>query len=135
MLVLINEVDCAGNLQAIGEYSMSMTEKFVFVATPEELQHKEYREHLQQQVLSVNISQRDWPTKIQDALLYADMASVQIWQRWDSPPLVDDVWNDNERYIREFLASKECLYPERDRLIDLYFKLMLRPEIIKRILQ
>lgn len=104
---------------------MSKETRRVTVATLEELYSVPYRNHIKAEVARTGFSQRDWPTKIQDALLYADRHNIGLYERFPIP-LVDDVWNDNERYMREFMASEECLYPERDRLIDLYFRLMMQ---------
>ena len=104
----------------------------VFVATDAKLDKKSYRNRLKMAVLNTGIGQRDWPTAIQDMFLYADMKGIDIRDTSEKRieiPLVDDVWN-NERYIREFLASERCVHPEKDRLIDLYFRVMM-PDIAR----
>lgn len=105
----------------------------VIVATNIELDNQVYRRRLTIAVQNTATGQRDWPTVIQDMLLYADMKGITIRYSFGKPfriPLVDDVWNDNERYIREFLASTRCEYPDKDRLIDLYFRVMM-PDVAR----
>lgn len=91
-----------------------------------------YRNRLKIAVLNTRIGQRDWPTAIQDAMLKAYLSGAQILTNAGEPfeiPLVDDVWG-NERYVREFLASEGCMYPEKDRLLDLFFRLEM-PDIAR----
>jgi len=112
---------------------MSKELRKVVVATLEELQSVSYRRRLKMAVINTSFGQREWPTAIQDALLYVDRNHIGLYFANGEPfpiPLVDDVWNDNERYIREFLASERCLYPARDRLIVLYFQIMM-PEVAR----
>ena len=112
---------------------MPKVEHVVFVATDEELRRPSYRERLKLAVRNVDIGQRDWPTAIQDMLLYADMCGIEFRYSFGKLypiPLVDDIWNGNERYVREFLASTRCVYPERDRLFDLFFRVKA-PEIAR----
>ena len=112
---------------------MSRKVRKIEVATLEQLQSTPYRRRLKMAVENTGNGQREWPTAIQDALLHADRRNIGLYytsgQRFIIP-LVDDVWNDNERYMREFMASEECVYPERDRLIDLYFRIMM-PDVAR----
>ena len=98
--------------------------RIVTVATDEELRQPSYRNRLKLAVRNTGIGQRDWPTAIQDAFLRADMRGVRFQYasgEYFPIPLIDDVWL-NERYVREFLASRKCAFPDKDRLIDLYFR-------------
>ena len=106
--------------------------RVVTVATDEELRRPSYRNRLKLAVRNTGIGQREWPTAIQDMFLSADGRGIgfrYICGKSFPVPLVDDVW-DNERYVREFLASEVCEYPEKDRLIDLYFRVMM-PDIAR----
>jgi len=112
---------------------MPKIKRIVFVATDAELSKASYRNRLKVAVYNVGTGQREWPTKIQDMFLHADMNGIDIRfpdGRKFPIPLVDDVWDNNERYIRTFFASKQCVHPAKDRLIDLYFRVMM-PEIQK----
>lgn len=105
--------------------------RVAYVATTEKISDQNYRENLKQAVRDSEIGQREWPTEIQNSLLYAYLNGIVIVYASGKPfdwPLVDDVWGNNERYIREFLASTHCSYPARDSLIDLYFRIM-EPEL------
>lgn len=105
---------------------MPKEKRSVVLATNEELFDLSYRLGLKVAVINRGIGQRDWPTEIQHALLRADIEGVEIrYENGDlfEIPLIDCVWK-NERYIRIFLASTRCEHPERDALIDLYFKLL-----------
>lgn len=123
---------------------MKNVTKSIFVASDAELEDRKYRERLKaavcREVLHPRIAgegrhgeiigQREWPTAIQDAMLYACIYGINLLYVTDEEfevPLVDDVWK-NERYVRVFLDSEQCKHPEKDRLIDLYFRIM-RPEI------
>ena len=111
---------------------MLIKKRIVIVATDEELRRPSYRNRLKLAVRNTGIGQRDWPTKIQNMFLRADMRDTVFQYESKEPfpiPLVDDLWR-NERYVREFLASRECEYPQKDRLIDLYFRVEM-PEIAK----
>lgn len=97
----------------------------VTVATDEELRRPSYRNRLKLAVRNIGIGQRDWATEIQNMFLRADMRGIKFRRACGKPfqiPLVDDVWAGNERYVRQFLASKPCQCPEKDRLIDLFFR-------------
>ena len=103
---------------------MLIKKRIVIVATDEELRRPSYRNRLKLAVRNTGIGQRDWPTAIQDMFMHADMRGIQFRRASGKPfpiPLIDDVWC-NERYVREFLASEACTYPEKDLLIDLYFR-------------
>ena len=103
---------------------MLENERFIIAATDEELDHAVYRYFLKFAVRNADISQREWPTAIQDKFLEADGLGLEYRTACGKPfpiPLVDDVWG-NERYVREFLASEACEFPEKDRLIDLYYR-------------
>ena len=106
--------------------------RIVTVATDEELRRPSYRNRLRLAVRNTGIGQRDWPTAIQDMFLHADLQGVEFQyangERFDIP-LVDDVWR-NERYVREFLASEVCEHPQKDRLIDLVFRVEM-PDVAR----
>lgn len=93
------------------------------VASDEELRSPSYRGRLKMAVLSLDIGQRDWPTEIQDMFLKEDGkgTAYRYPPRPFEVPLVDDVWGD-ERYVRMFLHEQTCVSPEKDRLLDLYFR-------------
>lgn len=106
--------------------------KTVVVATNEELERTSYRNRLKMAVRNTGFSHREWPTHVQDGMLHAYLKKIDL--RYASGKvfdisLVDDVWR-NERYIREFLKSEDCKYPEKDRLVDLYFRIM-HPDIAR----
>ena len=112
---------------------MPKVQKSVVVATDEELGKKSYRNRLKLAVYNAGIGQREWPTMIQDAMLRACIEEIELRYangREFVIPLVDDVWEGNERYVREFLVSRECIHPEKDRLIDLYFRIMM-PDVAR----
>lgn len=103
---------------------MLRRKRIVIVAPDEDLRRPSYRNRLKLAVRNIGIGQRDWPTEIQNMFLRADRRGTVFQYESKAPfpiPLVDDVWR-NERYVREFLASEECEYPQKDRLIDLYFR-------------
>lgn len=107
---------------------MLRRKKTVLLASTSELCDPFYRNRLKMAVRNAGMSQREWPTGIQDKLLHADMKEIELRYPCGAEfpiPLVDNVWNGNERYVREFLASETCEYPEKDRLIDLYFWLTM----------
>lgn len=102
---------------------MPKEDKIVIAASDEQLQDLIYRARMKLAVANQGLPQRDWPDAIADMFRDADREGLRFQY---APvayevPLVDDVWNDNERYIRDFLASERCVHPERDRLIQLYF--------------
>ncbi|MDX8353973.1 hypothetical protein [Cognatiyoonia sp. IB215182] len=84
---------------------------------------------------NIGISDREWPTEIQNMLMQLDHENVEIWTQPERMPvpLIDDVWK-SERYVRDFLASETCEYPERDRWLLLYFKVMM-PRIYQHIVR
>lgn len=103
---------------------MPKTRKTITVATDDELQRNSYRNRMKVAVQNVDIGSREWPTEIQNMFLYVDMRGIKLRYANGKPfaiPLVDDVWK-NERYVRLFLESDFCEFPEKDRLIDLYFR-------------
>lgn len=77
-----------------------------------------YRAALQDYVRSQKLSERDWPTAIQEMFLRAYLRGVlfQYAPMRFEIPIVDDVWG-NERYVRSFLRDRHCRYPAKDRLI------------------
>lgn len=103
----------------------------LFLASIAQLKRSSYFLRLQTAVRNSGISERDWPTVIQDTLLHLDMRGARIFTAPEPypTPLVDDVWK-SERYIGDFLAASSCKYPDRDRLIDLYFRVNA-PQIAK----
>lgn len=84
---------------------------------------------------NIGISDREWPTEIQNMLMPLDYENVEIWTQPEClpVPLIDDVWK-SERYVRGFLASETCEYPERDRWLLLYFRVMM-PRIYRHIVR
>lgn len=103
--------------------------KCIQQASDSQLKLPEYRLGMKYAVtLSKVIPQFEWKTAIQNALLLADGKDIKLFDPAGMPidiPLVDDNWSGNDRYIRDFLASKKCTKLEYDRLIDLYFRIML----------
>ena len=98
--------------------------KIVTVATDDELKSTSYRNRLKLAVRNTGIGGREFPTAIQHMFLRADMRGIEFRYATEERfpiPLVDDVWC-NERYVRVFLASEVCEFPEKDRLIDLFFR-------------
>lgn len=103
--------------------------KCIFMASHTDIKNISYREGIKYAVKRSPIGQRDWKMAIQDALLLADGKGYQLRDHSGNPvetPLVDDFWSRNDRYIRDFLTSEKCTQPEYDRMIDLYFKIMLK---------
>lgn len=96
-----------------------------YLAKTSEITDMRYRARLKLAVENLDIGQRDWLTAIQDCLLHVDMQSGEIWVPTEPYPipLADDVIS-GERYIRDFLRSETCDFAERDKLIDLYFRIM-----------
>lgn len=90
---------------------------------------------LQLVVRNSGISDRDWPTEIQSMLLRLDLNDTEIWTQPERIPipLIDDIWR-SERYVRDFLASERCEFPERDRWLLLYYKVM-KPEIYRHLIR
>ncbi len=108
-------------------------ERIITVATDKELIDPAYRHLLKFAVRNSGISQREWPTAIQDMFLEADGLGFEYRTVSGEPypiPLVDDIWGD-ERYIRDFLAAEVCEHPEKDRLIDLYFRTAVAIALLK----
>jgi hypothetical protein len=120
--------DCSGS---IGDLVTDADKPPYWMATTEQISDAEYRAHLKAAVLQTDIGEREWMTAAQDALLHVDLKDRQIWRPPElyPIPLADDVLVD-ERYIRQFIKSEACIYPERDKLIDLYFRI-LASEIAK----
>ena len=100
------------------------------LASKDQLSKPSYYARLQNTVRSFEISEREWPTKIQNMFLKIDMQGGRIVT---SPepypiPLIDDV--AHERFMRDFLASDECENFEIARIVDLYFR-VLYPRIAR----
>ena len=93
------------------------------LATNAQLKNPPYCARLKLAVANMEISDREWPTEIQDMLLQVDMQNGQIWTAPEQVaiPLIDDVWGD-ERFVRRFLASETCEHPDKVRWLDLYFR-------------
>jgi hypothetical protein len=110
---------------------MKQQAKRHYLATNAEIHNPHYRAKLKIAVDNIGIGQRDWLTAIQDACLHVDMQGDEIWVPAEvyPIPLVDDVIA-GERYIRDFMRSEACEFPERDKLIDLYFRIM-HPQIAR----
>lgn len=95
------------------------------VASDSQLRSFVYREILKDAVRVSAIPQREWPTVIQNSLLLADMMGISFIYADGRPypiPFVDEIWGQNIRYVRDFLASRRCINLEKDRLIDLHFR-------------
>ncbi len=90
------------------------------LASIEQLMRKSYFARLQNTVRSFEISEREWPTKIQNMLLKIDMEGGQIVTAPEPYPipLIDDL--AHERFIRDFLAAEECEDFAVARVVDLY---------------
>jgi hypothetical protein len=82
-----------------------------------------YRERLKRILREIGVSQRDFPTFVQDMLLYADMNGILIVRKVGTP-LVDDVLKD-ERYLRLFYSSLICKNYAADSLLELAVRLYL----------
>ena len=101
------------------------------LATTAQLRSPTYRAHLKLAAANCGVSDRDFATLVQDMLLHVDMQDGEIWtspERVDIP-LIDLEWGD-ARYLRRFLASEVCENPNKDRWIDLYFRVM-HPDIAR----
>jgi len=112
--------------------SWNSKEPFYWLATTEEISDLAYRADLKEAVAGQNIGEREWLTALADALLQAFLNNGRIWRPMEPypTPFVDDVI-PNDRYMRDFMRSNQCEYPERDKLIDLYFRIMA-PDIARR---
>ncbi|MEM8760333.1 MAG: hypothetical protein AAGE83_08440 [Pseudomonadota bacterium] len=91
------------------------------VPSDEQLRDEEYRAELKTDVRTQGLSERDWPTAIQDMFLRAHLRGMLFQYapvRFEIPE-VDQVWGD-ERYIRRFLRDDHCRHPAKDRLIAIY---------------
>lgn len=86
-------------------------------------------------VRNSGIGDREFPTAIQDMLLRLYLSGTEIWTQPERlhVPLIGDIWK-SERYVREFLASETCEYPERDKWLLLYFKVM-KPRIYRHLIR
>lgn len=100
------------------------------LASNEQLMKRSYFARLQNTVRSFEISEREWPTKIQHMFLKVDMQGGQIVTAPEpySIPLIDDL--AHERFIRDFLAAEECENFEIARIVDLYVR-VLYPRIAR----
>lgn len=100
------------------------------LASKEQLMRKSYFARLQNTVRSFPISEREWPTKIQNMLLKIDMQGGRIMTAPEPYPipLIDDL--APERFIRDFLAAETCEDLEVARIVDLYFR-ALYPRIAR----
>ncbi len=105
-----------------------MERKTILVASDEELQNNKYMKKLKAAVRLFRIDQNEWKDLIQNMLLFADGAGYRFYFPDGQPydiPLVDDVWKNADRYIRDFMMYERCKHIERARLIDLYFRVMI----------
>ncbi len=104
-------------------------EPFYWLATTEEISDTNYRADLKRAIAQENIGERDWLTACADTLLKVDMNYGRIWRPMEPYPIpfVDDVI-PNDRYMRDFMRSETCEFPERDKLLDLNFRVNA-PEI------
>lgn len=93
------------------------------LATNAQLKNPSYYARLKLSVANMDISDREWPTAIQDMLLQIDMQDGQIWTAPEQVkiPLIDCVWRD-ERFVRRFLASETCEHQDKVRWLDLYVR-------------
>ena len=94
------------------------------LASNEQLMTPSYFARLQNTVRSFPISEREWPTKIQNMLLKVDMRGGRILTAPEPYliPLIDDL--AHERFIRDFLAAEECEDLEITRIVDLYYRVL-----------
>lgn len=109
------------------------TKRTICVASNTELHSLPYRNRLKLAVRNTGIAHRVWPDAIQDMFLHVDRNNMElVYPNGDAflIPLVDDVWDNHERYVRDFLQSECCVHPRRDRLIDLYFRVM-QPDVAR----
>ena len=110
--------------------------KIITVATDAELQDLVARRRRKLAVRNTVISQRQFPTEIQDMFLKAYLLGI-TFQYAPAPfdiPFVDEVWADDDRFIGKFLSSDTCEFPEKERLIDLYFRVKM-PDIARHFLR
>ena len=107
-------------------------EPFYWLATTQEISDPAYRADLKEAVAGQNIGEREWLTALADALLKVDMQNGRIWRPMEQYhiPFVDEII-PNDRYMRDFMGSDHCEYSERDKLIDLFFRIFA-PDIARR---
>lgn len=127
-------LDVTGHIAAVLQEASSWKhgEPFYWLASDAEISDLGYRADLKEAVAGTNIGEREWLTKCADALLRVDMEDGKIWRPMEPYPIpfVDEVI-PTDRYMRDFMRSDQCEYPERDKLIDLYFR-VFAPEIARR---
>lgn len=114
---------------------MNQPRRSVLLDTTAQVSEAACRARLKIAASNSGISDREWPTAIQDMLMYLDANGIEIWTQPERLPipLIDDIWK-SERYVREFLASDDCEHPERDKWLLLYFKVM-QPRIYRHIVR
>ena len=114
---------------------MNQPKRRVLLDTTAQVSKPACHARLQIAVRNSGISDREWPTEIQNMLLRLDMTDSEIWTQPEHvpTPLIDDIWK-SERYVREFLASETCEHPERDKWLLLYFKVM-KPRIYRHLIR
>lgn len=93
------------------------------LATNAQLKKPSYVARLKLATANCGISDRDFPTAIQDMLLEIDMQNGEIWtepERVDIP-LIDDEWSDL-RLVRRFLESDDPISASKLRWLDLFWR-------------
>lgn len=110
---------------------MPETQRVYTVASDQELRSDSYRNRLKVAVRNEAISQREWPTVIQDMFLEEDGRGTR-YQFAPLPyevPLIDDLWS-SDRFVRTFLLSQGRKNLVAERPLDLFFRVK-RPEIAR----
>lgn len=110
---------------------INQNQKMICLPSDEQLVSEAYRNQLRKIVQADNkrkiMTHRKCPTRIQHALLIADMLGIKLVKEYEIP-LVDDVF-PHERYLRNLLDPEDDGDLEADRVIDCYYRLMQLPEI------
>ncbi len=114
---------------------MPQPKRSVLLDTTAQVSESACHARLQIAVRNSGISDRDWPTEIQNMLLRFYLDGTEIWTQPEHIPipLIDDIWK-SERYVRDFLASNCSEYPERDKWLLLYFK-VVKPNIYRHLVR
>ena len=92
------------------------------LATNAQLEKPSYIARLKLATANSGISDREFPTAIQDMLLEIDMQKGEIWTAPEKVeiPLIDDVWGD-ERWVRRFLESDDPVSASKLCWLALFF--------------
>lgn len=102
------------------------------VVTDAELMCSVYWNRMHTAAVNLDISERAWPDAIQQMFLEEDGKGT----RFQYPPVpfevpvIDDVWDGNDRYFRIFREARSCQYLARDRMFDIYLRVK-HPQIAR----